>query len=118
LRNSDIMGVLEYPLETINITESSTSLRRAATSLPPIPRRQRERVAARRGLRTAPAIRQRGTVRPVRQRRALPALVCLRPLLIKTGGKHAVIFRGQLFSRHRSLKMAHTVRVVIEAHLV
>jgi hypothetical protein len=49
LRNSDIMGVLEYPLETINITESSTSLRRAATSLPPIPRRQRERVAARRG---------------------------------------------------------------------
>ena len=37
LRNSDIMGVLEYPLETINITESSTSLSRAATSLPPVP---------------------------------------------------------------------------------
>jgi hypothetical protein len=59
------------------------------------------------------AKRRRQTEAPANGQ-AAPALLCLRPLLVKTAGRHCVWFRGQVFSRHRSLVMARVVLTVVE----
>ena len=41
-------------------------------------------------------------------------LVCLRPMLIKTGGRYCVQFKGRIVSRHRSLALALLVRARVE----